>query len=266
MDDRELLKGRIKDLAFKSQQNDCLTRTDFLSVSEQSLFFDIIKELGREGKVRLTQEDYLLYGGFADAERRIVCFLPSYLPAPTFIENEEDLSKLIACVRIEPLNARFSDELTHRDYLGTIMGLGLERDQIGDIICSDRYAVVFVLKKAATVLEQELTRVKHTTVSCREIPLGACDISPQFELKSLNIASERTDVIIAAVYHLSRTAAQELIKAGSLSVNGRVITDPGYFLKPADRVSVRGKGKFIYEGSGGTTRKGRLNADVKLFV
>ena len=259
--------GHIRDLYLRSQQNNYLTHTGFLSLSEQAELSDVIKDLGQNEGLVIRDSEYVLFGGFDMAERRIACFLPSYLSKEDFLTNQDTSdSALLTCLVIKPVNARFSDQLTHRDHLGALMNLGLERDRIGDIICSEDHAIASVLTVSADLIENELTRVKHTTVTCSRIPFSQCDIRPTLKECHINIASERADAIIGAVFHLSRTLSQDLIKSGMVSVNGREITDSGTFLKAGDRVSVRSRGKFIYEGSGGLTRKGRTSATVSLYV
>ncbi|MCR4658058.1 MAG: RNA-binding protein [Lachnospiraceae bacterium] len=227
---------------------------------------DTLRALGQKEGIRIRESEYLLFGGFRDAERCIACFLPSYMTKDSFLLKQDAVDNgLLSCLAVRPVNARFSDELTHRDYLGAIMNLGMERDVIGDIICSSEYAAVAVLTSALPVIEKDLVRVRHTTVICERIPFRCCDIEPEFEEVHINIASERADLILGAVFHLSRSASQELIRTGLMSVNGREITDPGKVLKDKDRVSVRSKGKFVYAGQEGTTRKGRISALVSVY-
>jgi RNA-binding protein YlmH len=259
--------GRIRELYLRAGQNDYLTHTGFLSLSEQADLYDSIRYLGQKEGIRIKESEYLLYGGFKDAERCIACFLPSYMTKDSFLAAQDSDEKgLLSCIAVRPVNARFSDELTHRDYLGAIMNLGIERDVTGDIICSSGYAAISVLGSAASIIENELVRVKHTTVTCERISFRDCGISPEFRELRINIASERVDAILGEVYHLSRAGSQELVRTGMVSVNGREITDPGRVLKPKDRVSVRSKGKFIYSGEEKTTKKGRLTAVVTVYM
>ena len=259
-------RGHIRDLYLRSQQNNYMTHTGFLSLSEQAEFSDLIKDLGQNEGLVIHESEYLLYGGFDMSERRIACFLPSYMTKEDFLTDQgKSPSGILTCLSVRPVNARFSDDLTHRDHLGALMNLGIERDRIGDIICSPDHTLVSVLTGSAELIENELTRVKHTTVLCSRIPFSACDIEPNFTEIRINIASERADAVIACVFHLSRSSSLGLIKSGLVSVNGREITDAGFTLKAGDRVSVRSKGKFIYEGAGGLTRKGRTSATVNLY-
>ena len=264
---RDFLAGRIKDLAKRAYMNGFVTNTVFLSMSEQACFYQI---LASEGVLQNVHEycgaEYVIYGGFDEAERAVVCFLPDYLDAETFLLSEKEEQNIISCIHITPLNNKFADELTHRDYLGALMNMGIERDQIGDIMAGEKEAYVFATPEIASMIEKELVRIKHTSVNCSIVNAGECDIRPRFQEISGSVASERCDAILALVYHLSRSEAQKLIENESVFIDGRTAYSGGYDLKPGARVSVRGHGKFIYDGQTGTSRKGRLFVKVRLFV
>ncbi|HAG70171.1 MAG TPA: hypothetical protein DCL38_09410 [Lachnospiraceae bacterium] len=263
---RDYQTARIKELYLRAEMNGYLTHTAFLSLSEQADLMDSVRLLGQQEDIRIRESEYLLHGGFQNAERCIACFFPSYMTKESFLcEEEQDKGGVLACISVKPANKRFSDDLTHRDYLGAIMNLGLKREVIGDIICSPEYAAVSVLPEAAAVIENELTRVRHTTVVCERIPFSACGIAPELKDIHINIASERADAILGEVYRLSRSASQELIRRGMVSVNGRELTDTGRLLKKEDRVSVSSKGKFIYEGAEKRTKKDRISACVRVY-
>ena len=254
----ELLIARLEDRIRQAADNYMMTAGDFLDMHQRKIAEDYCK--GRKLPVR-----YVFYGGYEDAERCMPVFLPDYMDASeTGQQVTDELMDLVRVIRVTaPKGGR---SLTHRDYLGAIMNLGMEREVIGDIICSAEYAAVSVLAGIAGVIEKELVRVRHTTVICERINFNECGISPQFREIRINIASERTDAILGEVYHLSRAGSQELIRTGMVSVNGREVTDPGHTLKDKDRVSVRSKGKFIYAGREGTTKKGRITALVTIYI
>lgn len=263
----EFLAGRVRDLANRAYQNGFVTHTDFLSLSELSHFYKMLASEGVSSNVHeYCGSHYVIYGGFDDAERAMICFLPDYMDEETFLLSEKAEPSVLSCVHITPLNSKFSDDLNHRDYLGSLMNLGIERDQIGDILTGDKEAFVFATTEIAEMICKELVRIKHTSVKCEKVSSSDCDIRPAFEEIGGSVASERCDAIIAFVYHLSRNDAQKLIEAESVFIDGRTAYSGGYDLKPGSRVSVRGHGKFIYDGPSGTTRKGRLFVNVRKFV
>ncbi len=264
---KDFLAGRVKDLATKAYMGSFVTNTDFLSVSEQAAFFQILAAEGVPSNVKeYCGAKYVLYGGFQDAERAMICFLPDYLDEESFFAQETAEGTVLSCVHVLPVNVRFSDDLTHRDYLGALMNLGIERDQIGDILTGEKEAYFFVTNKMAQLLCKELVRIRHTSVKCEIVNPSECTIRPAFEEIKGSVASERIDAIVAFVYHLSRAEAQKLIESESVFIDGRTTYSGGYDLKVGARVSVRGHGKFIYDGPSGTTRKGRLFVSVRVFA
>ena len=260
MKETDYLAGRVRELANKAYQNEYITHTDFLSASELAGVYDgMIKEK--------EPVHFCLYGGREEADRNVLVFLPSYLDAENFQLQEAAEPQVVACIRVLPVNARFADALNHRDYLGALMNMGIERDKIGDILTAreEAKAYIFVMKDMAGLVCNELIRIKHTSVKCEEVLPGECDIYPEFEELEGSVASERLDVILSFVYHLSRADAQHLIDAQEVYVDGRTAFSGGYDLKTGVKVSVRGYGKFIYEGQTGTSRKGRLFVQVKIY-
>ncbi len=266
MEDKELLSGRINELSNKAFMNSYVTHTQFLSQSELAFFYEILREKGISSNVKeINGAKYVIYGGREDTDRAVVCFLPDYLDEEGFLLQERAEPEIVSCIHVTPVNKKFADGLTHRDYLGSLMNLGIERDLTGDIITDNTQAYIYVLKDIAPLICHELIRIKHTSVKCEEINPADCDIEPEFEEIEGSVASERLDAILAFVYKLSRSESQKLIEAASVFVDGRTAYSGGYDLKPGSRVSVRGHGKFIYLGTDKMTRKGRLFVKVKIY-
>ncbi|WP_026496444.1 YlmH family RNA-binding protein [Butyrivibrio sp. WCD3002] len=266
MDNERLLLGRIKDLARRAYENNYVTHTDFLSQSE---LYDVTSLCVSNGLItgenQIEGVDYCIYGGIEDPERAVICFLPSYLDSEAFLLQERSECDVVSCILIEPANRKFADELTHRDFLGSLMNLGIERNRIGDIRTDQTKGYVFVMKDVAALICDELCRIKHTTVKCKEVPVSECDIIPEFRILEGTVSSERLDAILALVYKLSRSKAQDLVESESVFVDGKTAHSGGYDLKEGSRVSVRGYGKFIYDGVQKATRKGRLSVKIKVY-
>ena len=267
MDNDKMLLGRIKDLARRANENNYITHTDFLSQSE---LFDVTSMCARDGLItgekQIDGVSYSIYGGPEEPERAVMCFLPEYLDEETFLLQERADGAVVSCILIEPVNRRFADELTHRDFLGSLMNLGIERNRIGDIRTDQTRGFVFVMEEVAGLICDELCRIKHTTVKCRKVPVAECDIYPEFKEIEGTVSSERLDAILSFVYKLSRSKAQELVEAESVFIDGRTAHSPGYDLKTGARVSVRGFGKFIYEGIQRETKKGRFSVKAKIYI
>lgn len=266
MNNDKILLGRIRDLARRAYENNYVTHTDFLSESELYDIKSMCVSNGMfTGENQIDGVDYCVYGGTSEAERSVMCFLPSYLDEEGFLLQEESENEVISCILIEPVNKKFADELTHRDFLGAIMNLGIERNRVGDIRTDQMRGYVFAMKEVSQLICDELCRIKHTTVKCKEVPASECDIIPSYTELEGTVSSERLDAVLALVYKLSRSKAQELVESESVFVDGKTAYSAGYDLKVGARVSVRGYGKFIYDGVQKSTRKGRLFVKIKKY-
>jgi RNA-binding protein YlmH len=250
-DDIELLKKRFLELYNKADRGGYFTFTDFLGLAEQSAL--------REALPKIRPSEITLFGGADGAERVMARF-----------GNAEEVgyetSFPILCVKVEPLSMKFADKLTHRDFLGALLNLGIERSTLGDIIIRENVGYIFTEEKIAEFITGELLRVKRTDVRAtlaEVLPVGELY---KTETKRIQIQSERVDAVVAKVYSLSRDDSQTLIKRRLVFVNGREIDSASYTPKEGDKVSVRGYGRFIYQGFDSTSRKGKLNAIVEVYV
>lgn len=244
MDD--LLKKRFLELAERSYRSDKFIFTDFLSMAEVSLLYSLEREIG--------PANMTLSGGIEDAERCVARF-----GNPDSFGYSEDFP--IVCIKVEPLMQKFSDDLSHRDILGSIMGLGIERSNLGDIIISENKAYVFCLERMADYVIDNLTKVRHTSVKCsvtEDVPKVA-DNGVEMNVQA---HGERIDGLVSKIYGHSRSKSIELFRQQKIFVNGRICENNSYNLKEGDLVSVRGSGRFKFLGVVGTTRKGNLNVKV----
>lgn len=222
-------------------RRDVPTNTDFLNLSEQTIFQYVS---GMLPPVR-----YVLSGGFESSERKVVCFLPSY--------EEELIDPPYDCVKIDPVNRKFAEELSHRDYLGAIMNLGIERSMLGDIVIKDGTAYVFALKKMSRYLTESLTTIRHTSVTAAITEDAGDILKPEFEEIQGTVSSVRLDSIVALCGRLSRTKAAAYIESEKVFVNGQVVTNVSRSMKDGEIISVRGIGKFKFDSAGSQTKKGR---------
>ena len=179
--------------------------SDFVSLNEVNLVYMLLEEKGIN---RQIQDEYLyVFGGYDQAERNMVCFLPQ-----NSYQEIEEKDFPIACVRIAPVNKKFCDALTHRDYLGTIMNIGLERNQIGDIVVKNEgngkndafVAYVFCRKNKAELLT-DITRIRHTTVSAEIIEGTEISFEQQYKEIAGSVSSLRIDSIISVAAKTSQT-------------------------------------------------------------
>lgn len=250
-DEVELLKKRFRELYEKADRGGYFTFTDFLGLSEQSALGEVSSKFRAASVTR--------FGGAVGAERVMV----------RFGDPEEigyDLAFPIKCVKIEPLAQKFADKLTHRDFLGALMNLGIERCTLGDVIIRDNVGYVFATEEIAKFITGELSKVKRTDVRATEIDDVPSGELYKTEEKRIQLQSERLDAVIAKTYSLSRDDAQMLIKRSLVFVNGKETLSSSYTPKSGDKISVRGHGRLIYLGFDSTSRKGKLNVTVSVYV
>ncbi len=240
--EEQLLIKRINELGTAAYYKQILTYTDFLNLNEISIFHSIKKDL--------HNIPYETYGGYEGAERQVL-----------FLKGDDSLieyKNYISCVHIEPASKRYSDELTHRDFLGSILGLGLDRSTIGDILVKDKEAYCFCLSNISEFIINNLFLVKNTNVLCSLAKIDGTVFKPNFEEIQGTISSNRLDAIIAIALKSSRSKITSLISSGRIFINGKEILSNSFVVKDDDIISIRGHGKYLYKGKKGLTRKGRI--------
>lgn len=250
MEETERMKKRFRELADKAWQNNLYTFTGFLGLMELSCFYEMERELSFVPAV--------VFGGCEGAERVMIRFGSEEL-----FGYEEEFP--IVCLKVSPLQQKFADDLGHRDILGALMNLGIDRSTLGDIILKDNQGYVFCLRSIAPYLEENLGKVRHTSVLCRqtgEIPVMG---EEDFGEAVIQVSSERIDGVMSKVYRLSRSDSTELFRQKKVFVGGRLCENNSQLLKQEDRVSVRGYGRFVYKGPQGVSKKGKLNVKVLVY-
>ncbi len=253
--EKALLVKRLSELAERSYSKGIYTFTDFLSLSEQSAANEVMRELSYASPA--------FFGGTDFSERRILRFGDG-----DSMGYEEPYP--ISVIAVRPVAGDFARELNHRDFLGSILNLGVERSVLGDIAVDreKNTGYVFCLETMAEFLSENLIKVKNEKVACEIIDLSSLPegIEPKTEEKTLSVASPRLDGVIAAAFNLSRSDAQEAVRTGVVFVNQTECQNTSLSLKEGDLVSMRGKGRFIYRGVNYVSRRGRDNITIELFI
>ena len=189
------LLNRLRELADRSFNGNRYTYTNFLTEADVSEFFKI--------KRNLDFAKPMLFGGNDYCERKLIRF-----GNPEEFGYEEPLP--ISALVISPLNEKFSDDLTHRDFLGALMNLGIEREMLGDIFINSNRGILYCVESMAEYIIENLTRVKHTTVMVKPFTEEFSLPEGTTEDVRVQISSERLDAILARVYKLSRDASRRL--------------------------------------------------------
>lgn len=245
------LKKRFQDLAEKSYSQNIYTFTGFLSLAEQDILAG--------AAAAFPHVPFALEGGNDQTERKMARF-----------GSEEELGYEmdfpIVCLEIKPLSEKFADNFSHRDFLGALMNLGIDRSTVGDIFQEGKRAYVYCTDTMASYICENLTKVRHTNVVCKVTESLEEVLLKEPKTMDVVVSSERIDGMISKVYHLSRGQSIELFRAKKIFVNGRQMENNSYTLKEDDSVTVRGLGKFVYRGLRHTTKKGKLCASADVFL
>lgn len=273
--EEDLLAKRMLELSRQSFQRGIITYTEFLNLNEQSILHTLPKSSLYTG--------YVLFGGYDTAERQMAAFLPEealslrgrYECDMIDFDRKENIAALeksvffeekMAVLRIAPLHDKFADELTHRDYLGAIMNLGLERGKTGDILIDGSDALVFIDAKLKDFIKEELTRIRHTSVLVSEEKWDHFQYIQKVQEIKGTVSSVRLDALLSLAFSSSRSKLTGLIEAGKVFVNGRLITSNGYQVKEQDIISVRGMGKFKYIERLSVTKKNRIYVLIHKYI
>ena len=247
MTNEELLK-RADDLASRAEKTGSVTHTAFLTPAEQY----VLRGFRPRGDCRMVME-----GGVEGAERRCAFFLPDWMDEAYF-----DPSETIRCIRI---TAHFGAP-GHRDYLGALLGMGVGREWIGDILIEESVAHILCIQSVEAHL-LGIEKVGRCGVKTAAVALEAVPV-PDRRVKeiSFTVQSPRLDAVLSGLFHLSRTQAAERIRAGDASLNYTECLRPDAEIRPGDVVSLRGYGKAEVTDLGGQSRKGRTYLTGEVYL
>jgi len=245
-DEERFLMRHVEDLARAAQTRSIPRYSGFLSDREQDL---ARAALGRAG----MQEGWCFDGGYPDAERRVLCIEPEYC----------DADSPVCCVQLCCRAQAGAALPAHKDYLGSLMGLELRREALGDIVLPEDQpgtAYVFALEHAAQLICQELCAAGRTQLTTRLLEPGEIPDFPavQREMRTATVSSLRLDAVLAAMLHCSRGVAVELITAGRVEINHLPADKPHAPVYEGDVFTVRGKGRFGLTALPGKSKKDRL--------
>ncbi len=242
--DSELLLARVSDTLDSSSLNNKPKFLGFLSVEEAVLVDNYLKP---------RTMFYSFDGGYQSAQRVYLCCYPEWMDEPTF-----PISSIT-------FTFREIDELRHRDFLGSLMALGIARETIGDILIEKGRAVVFLSSDIKDYVLKNITKIGRIGVNCslgHSLPLPETDEKIE---KSVSVASMRLDCVVSAIANVSRNTACEFIDDGFVSVNSVVSTKATKLICDGDVISVRRKGKFKILSSKNHTKKDRIILQYNCF-
>lgn len=254
----KLLLAQIEDKIRQCSDKYMMTNSLFLDMRQRSL---------TEAMLRTKKgARYGFYGGYGDAERVIAVFLPDYIdaePIDYFHENPEENPLTLIRVSLK----KGSPSLSHRDYLGSIMGLGLKREMTGDILVRESGADIIVLKEIAGFLASNMQKAGRAALDIKELPVSEL-IAPEAKRREIteSVASLRLDNVISAAFGIARSKASEAVGSGLVFVNGIEALKNERQVKEGDKLVLRGKGKAVLKKAGGATRKGRIIITIERYL
>lgn len=259
MEDKTFLAHAL-DLKNRCADNSMITSTAFLDERQQN-------SLSAVSRHRKQEVNTFFFGGYKDAQRQCAVFIPSFFeiddPAEYFFENEDDSPVVL----LHLTKDRFSPTLSHRDYLGALMALGIKKEFVGDILPNDDGADVFVLPSVEVFLCENLKQAGRATIKTERVSLAmAADRKENFEEITAFVSSLRLDNFVAAAFSLSRNKAVQKIEKGLVYINGEQCFKIDAKLNVGDKVVLRGSGKTIFFSQNGESKKGRMHITIKKYI
>ncbi len=241
-----MLLIRVCDKLERAMDAERPTASCFLTQRQQALMLKIMPQVE-------------FFGGTEGTERNVAYFCPEYLTKEDFFSDD-----VISCIE-----ACFYEKnaLSHRDVLGALMGAGIKRESVGDIIIYEDRCYIFVLSELTKYLLDNLTSAGRHHLCLRRIDPKTVEKPPQ-KMKELRItvSSMRLDGVLSGAFHLSRGRASELIRAGHAAVNALTCLKPDRSVHECDEISVRGMGKMKILSLDGQTRKERQALTVGIYL
>lgn len=232
MNNDDLVVARAMDKLKLAEKTNKVTNTNMLDELEFSKISTSLKNI-----------EFVAFGGYEMAERKCV----------VFGADDINFDEILSVVRIESGN-----ELSHRSVLGSVLGLGIKREMVGDILISDSMCDVIVMKDIASFIVQNLDRVGRDKVYVSEKLLSdLLTVKDNSTITTITVASPRIDAVISACFGFSRELSVECINREKVFLNHAIVTSPSKQIKVDDVISVRGYGRVKIKEFAGETRKAR---------
>mgnify|MGYP000580363739 CR=1 FL=1 len=248
-----LTLARVLDQLERSRSRNIPASTNFLTPQEQSLARVLLDHCGTDGAS--------FAGGYADAERRILLFLPDYLDPALYAQDEDYPLCAVRCTY------RPEDRPTHRDFLGSLMGAGIKRETVGDIYVSEGSCDFLVTREILPYLLQNFLSAGRTKLHVEQLPIDQIRV-PEQKVKAVRdtVSSLRLDGVVSSGFSISRGKAADYIAAGKCELNYAPCMKGDKQAAEGDVITIRGLGKIRLETIGGSTKKGRISIEITRFL
>ena len=245
-----LLLAKLWDKISTAMNRNILGATCFLSPRELELARYLFGE----------PEGLSSFGGYPDAERKMLIYLPEYLTEDALFEEDSPL----VCLRASFYQG---DSLSHRDFLGALMGAGIKRETVGDICVKTSSCDFFVTAEIAPYVLNQFTSAGRAKIHLKQIPIREADIpEPEVQVIKDTMASLRLDSVISSGFRIGRSLAAQYISSGKAALDGLPCEKPDKAVSEGQKISVRGLGKIKLDSVGGQTKKGRISVVIHRYV
>ncbi len=245
-----MLLARVWDKINLGMERSTPANTGFLSQREQELCRYLFGDV----------DGLIFFGGYADAERKMLVYLPDYLDEDA-LEGEDSP---LACI-----HAAFyeGDSPSHRDFLGALMGAGIDRSSVGDICIGSTSCDFLITRQIAPYILQNLAAAGRVKLRLKQIPLSQLQV-PEQQIREIRdtLASLRLDSVISAGFHIGRSLAAQYIAAGKAAIDGLPCEKPDKLVSEGAKISLRGSGKIRLAAVNGQTKKGRILVVIHRYV
>jgi RNA-binding protein YlmH len=247
--DDKMLLAQLADRVRQCSDAYMITNSSFLDLRQRSV---------AEGMLRYQGSlHYEFYGGYEDADRTVAVFLPEYIDGSAeeyFAKNPEDNPLTVLRATL----SKGSPHLTHRDYLGSMLGLGIKREVTGDILVREDGADIVVLKDIACYIMTNMEKAGRARLRLTEVSISEL-IRPESTVKEIvkSVSQTRLDSVVAAIYGLSRGKAMEAVTSGIVYVNDVEAGKPERHVDAGDKIVLRGRGKAVIKSTDGRSAKGK---------
>lgn len=252
-EEERLLLARVLDKLELARTRNIPTHTGFLSPHERAAAEALFNVSGHPR--------HLFFGGFEGAERTICVFLPDWQEPEDYLAGED--------CPVRALRASFPGDsgLTHRDFLGSILGLGLDREKVGDLLVGTGQCDLLILEEVREFLLLHLEQAGRVRLKLAPVALSQLH-PPAAQVKILRdtVSSLRLDAVAASGFSLSRGKAADLIASGRFQLNHRECVKPDRAVGEGDVLTCRGLGKCVVKEVGGPTKKGRILLVLERYV
>ncbi|MCT4606421.1 MAG: YlmH/Sll1252 family protein [Marinisporobacter sp.] len=231
-------------------KNHTICTTDFYDPYQISLCIPLLNQI--------REINYIIAGGYEEAERRVIIIYPEYME---LMEEDDPIGAI-------KISGKFTkDTLTHRDFLGSVLGLGLRREKIGDLLVGDGQTNLIAHKELCDYILVNLEKVSKYKVNIEKIFFyDLMKVEKEFKMIHGTVATLRLDSILSTGFGESRSMVAKLINNDRVKVNFKPVNQPSYILNEGDLISFKGKGRIILDQIGNKTKKDRVKVIIKRIV